>query len=148
MTTLHTEIVIDAPVEKVWELLWDDKSYREWTKYFSPGSNYKSDWQVGGKTFFLDESQENGMVSTIEELEEPVRVIFKHLGMLENGKEIMFSKELSVWTGSLEKYFLEPLGDKTKLSCDVQTSNEYEKEHQEGFEKGFNWIKQAAEKGN
>jgi hypothetical protein len=44
----------------------------------------KSDWKVGGKTYFLNEKGE-GMVSTIDSLDEPNQIVFKHLGMIDNG---------------------------------------------------------------
>ncbi|WP_445346055.1 hypothetical protein [Acinetobacter bohemicus] len=32
------EILIDASPEKVWQVLWDAKSYTQWRQYFSSGS--------------------------------------------------------------------------------------------------------------
>ena len=29
---------IDAPKEKVWDVLWNDETYRQWTTPFSEGS--------------------------------------------------------------------------------------------------------------
>jgi len=38
MQKLHFSIVINAPKEKVWHAMLDDKQYREWTGAFNPGS--------------------------------------------------------------------------------------------------------------
>ncbi|MCP5961738.1 SRPBCC domain-containing protein, partial [Klebsiella pneumoniae] len=70
MENLVYEVEIEAPIEKVWELLWNSETYNAWTKFFAPDSSMCTDWQIGGKTYFLD-GEGNGMVSTIEELKKP-----------------------------------------------------------------------------
>lgn len=69
MQKLHYSIVINAPAAKVWTTMLDDKSYRQWTEAFSPGSYYKGDWNKGSKILFLapGEKGESGMVSRIKE---------------------------------------------------------------------------------
>lgn len=61
METLDYEIYINAPIKEVWELLWDKKTYPQWTQFFAPKSKIVSDWKVGGKTYFID-SEDRGMV--------------------------------------------------------------------------------------
>lgn len=48
MATISYEIEIAAPPEKIWNILWDKSSYSQWTRFFSEGSQYTSDWKVGG----------------------------------------------------------------------------------------------------
>ena len=67
MEIFNYEILIDASPEKVWQVLWDAKSYMQWTQYFSPSSTVLSDWTINGRTVFLDASGA-GMVSTISQL--------------------------------------------------------------------------------
>lgn len=120
METLSYETVIDAPKQKVWDILWNPETYSEWTKYFGAGSVMKSDWKVGGKTYFLN-AQGEGMVSTIDSMDEPNQIVFKHLGMVDkDGHEDTQSKEVMEWNGSFEKYFLIDFDGKTKLHAEVQ----------------------------
>ncbi len=87
METLSYETVINASKEKVWDALWGAENYGEWTQFFTAGSQMKSDWKVNGKTYFTNAEGE-GMVSTIDSLEKPDQIIFKHLGMVDkNGNE-------------------------------------------------------------
>ena len=69
METLSYEIIINAPKQKVWNVLWGENTYSEWTKFFNPNSaSYmKSDWKIGGKTYFVN-NEGAGMVSTIDAL--------------------------------------------------------------------------------
>ncbi|CAB1215753.1 SRPBCC family protein [Acinetobacter bouvetii] len=144
MEVLNNEILIAAPPQKVWRILWDPDTYSQWTYYFSPDSHIHSDWKVGGKTLFAD-AKGNGMISTIEQIEEFKVVIFKHLGMVQDGVEDFDSEEMKKWSGALEKYFLEEVNGKTRLRVEVDTSKEYLEMMKNGFEKGFQIVKQLAE---
>ena len=56
MTRLHYSVDIDAPRQRVWDVLWDDRTYRDWTSAFMEGSHAVSDWREGSKIQFLDPS--------------------------------------------------------------------------------------------
>ncbi|MBK1897075.1 SRPBCC family protein [Chryseobacterium paridis] len=144
METLSYETIIDAPLQKVWDVLWKPESYSEWTQFFGSGSVMKTDWKVGGKTYFLGNSDE-GMVSTIDSLDEPNQVVFKHLGMIKDGVEDTESKEVSEWSGSFEKYFLIDFDGKTKLHVEVQVEKDWKEHMDTGFIKGLELVKKRAE---
>jgi hypothetical protein len=46
-----------------------------------------------------------GMVSTIDSLDEPDQVVFKHLGMVDKEGEDTQSKEVMEWSGLLKNIF-------------------------------------------
>lgn len=148
METLSYEIIINAPKEKVWDVLWSENTYSEWTKFFNPNSAsfMKSDWKLGGKTYFVNAAGA-GMVSTIDSLEKPDHIIFKHLGMIdEEGNEDTESMEIKQWSGCFEKYFLIDFGSQTKLHAEVQTEKDWEEHMNTGFTKGLQIVKELAEK--
>ena len=58
------KIEIDAPREKVWDVLLGEKTYPIWTQAFSENSQVETDWQKGSKALFLD-GNGRGMVSRI-----------------------------------------------------------------------------------
>ncbi|PZU85262.1 MAG: ATPase [Chryseobacterium sp.] len=145
MKKLKYQIEIDAPAEKIWDILWNEKTYSQWTYYFSPDSNMVTDWQVGGKTYFTDSSKKNGMVSTIERIEEPKHLIFKHIGELHNGVEDVDSEKVKAWNGSLEAYYLEENNGKTTLKVEVDSNDEFKDMFDNGFNKGLEVIKNLSE---
>jgi len=49
---LHIEIDINATKEKVWDILWNDATYTQWTSIFCEGSHAVSDWKEGSKILF------------------------------------------------------------------------------------------------
>ncbi|WP_312902315.1 SRPBCC family protein [Chryseobacterium taichungense] len=145
METLSYEMIINAPKQKVWDVLWNENTYSEWTQFFSPGSVMKSDWKVGGKTYFVNAEGE-GMVSTIDSMEEPDQIIFKHLGMVDkDGNEDTESMPVKQWSGCFEKYILIDFGGKTKLHVEVQTEKEWQDHINTGFTQGLEVIKNLAE---
>ena len=139
MKTISFTIDINAPIVKVWDAIWNDDNYKEWTAHFSPGSLYESDWEVGGSTLFLGPNSD-GMYATITKLEKPNEVIFNHLGEMVNGV-----KGKRYDNGSFEKYQLKELVGITRLVITVDILDEYEQEMNEGFSKGIEDIKRIAE---
>lgn len=145
METLNYKIQINGPIQKVWDLLWNPETYTQWTQFFTPGSTMKSDWQIGGQTYFLDPSG-NGMVSTILNLDIPNEVIFSHLGSVKNGVEDIESREVKEWSGAQEKYFLRAIdSNTTELRAIVHVNDDYQECMNEGFNKGFQLLKEIAE---
>lgn len=145
METLSHEIIIDAPQQKVWDVLFGSQTYSEWTKFFGAGSQMKTDWKVNGKTYFLN-AEGSGMVSTIDRLEEPSQIIFKHLGMVDkDGVEDTESMEIKQWSGCFEKYILIDYDGKTKLHTEVQIEKDWEEHINNGFTKGLEIVKNLAE---
>lgn len=144
MKDLNFSVVISAPVEKVWETLWNDDTYRQWTAPFNPGSYMESDWKVGGKTLFLD-AERSGMLSTIKELESPRLVVFSHYGELNKGVEDTTSDRVKSYAGAIERYELLPDDKGTLLKVMVQTNEEYESMMNEGFTRSLQVLKALAE---
>ncbi|MGA9212553.1 SRPBCC family protein [Kaistella sp.] len=145
METLNYGIILNAPIQKVWDLLWNEETYAEWTQFFSVGSKFKTDWKIGGKTYFLD-ANENGMVSTIKSLQEPTEIVFSHLGVVHNGIEDTKSKDVEEWSGAEESYFLRGIDENTtELRAIIHTLDEYKDHMNTGFHKGFEWLKKLAE---
>ena len=146
MENLMHDIVINASKKKIWDVLWSSETYGEWTKFFGPGSQMKTDWQIGGKTYFVN-AEGAGMFSTIDSLEKPDQVVFKHLGMVDaEGNEDTQSKEVMEWSGAAEKYFLIPLADgSVKLQVETQVDSEWKDHLNEGFIQGLQVIKELSE---
>ncbi len=145
METLNYEIQINAPIQKVWDLLWQSETYSIWTQFFMPGSQMKSDWEIGGKTYFTDKAG-NGMVSTIRSLNEPYEVVFSHLGTIKDGVVDTESKEVKDWSGCEEKYFLRAIDEKTtELRAITHIDGDHEEYMNNGFKQGFAMLKNLAE---
>lgn len=153
MEKIHLTTFINAPREKVWDTMLGDKTYREWTSVFNPGSYYKGSWDKGAKMLFLgpdptkpDSGIEGGMVSEIAESRKPEFVSIKHVGILVNGKEDMDSEFAKKWSPAFENYTFTEKDGGTELSVDMDIIEE-EKENMEAmWKKGLAKLKEMAEK--
>ncbi|RZL32884.1 MAG: SRPBCC domain-containing protein, partial [Pedobacter sp.] len=107
-------IEINATREKVWDVLFGEKTYPLWTTAFSEGSNVKTDWQKGSKALFID-GNNRGMVSRIADNVTNEFMSIEHLGMYDNGVEDYESEEVKRWAGAKENYTLTDENGKTNL---------------------------------
>lgn len=147
MEKLEYDVLINAPREKVWGILWDDATYRAWTAVFSPGSHAKTDWQEGSKVLFLDSSGKGGMVSEIAANRKPEYMSFKHMGEVRDGVEDTESEAVQKWQGSHENYTLNDVDGKTHLIMDMDMvgDNKYLDYFKETWPKALAKVKELSE---
>jgi uncharacterized protein YndB with AHSA1/START domain len=138
-------VSISASAKKVWQVLWSDATYRQWTSAFSEGSYAVSDWKEGSKIQFLSPGGE-GMFSVIEVLRPYERMVFSHLGVIKDFKEQPETKETAEWKGAKEEYVLTEENGTTRLDVYLDTTTEFAGYFAEAFPKALSIVKQLAEK--
>jgi hypothetical protein len=144
MKKLTFTISIEASREKVWDILWDDKTYRQWTSAFTEGSHAESDWKKGSKVLFLD-GKGSGMVSRVAENIPNEYMSFEHLGEILNGEEDLESERVKAWAGSHENYTLKTVDGHTELTMDMDITEEFEDMFKNIWPKALANIKMIAE---
>jgi len=111
MQSLHFKIVIEAPVQHVYERMLGKETYQQWTSEFSPTSRYAGNWEKDSKMIFLSNEADGsacGMISRVRENQWGSFVSLEHLGLYEGGREIMEGEKVDPFKGALEEYtFLE-----------------------------------------
>lgn len=145
---LHFEIFIDAHVQDVFRVMLDDKTYREWTSVFHPGSFYRGNWGEGEKIMFIgpdEQGNERGMVSKIVRYIPNKQVSIEHYGLYENGKEIIDGPEVRLWAGSKEEYFFEVKSGGTEVKVATDTNREYKAYFLEVWPKSLLKLKEICE---
>ena len=136
---------VNAPREKVWNILWGNNTYPRWTAAFTEGSKVVTDWQEGSKVLFLNAKNE-GMVSRIQEKKENERMVFVHLGMVDkDGKEDTFSEEVKSWGNAEEIYTLKSSNGKTEVIVEMDLGEAHEEYFNSAWPKAFQELKRLAE---
>lgn len=150
MEKLHFSIIINAPKEKVWHTMLDDKPYREWTKAFSPGGYYRGDWTQGSKILFLgpdpETGKEAGMVSRIAENKPYEFISIEHLGIVKEGIEDTTSEEARKWSPAFENYTFREKDGGTEVLVDMDIAEEQKEEFSNMWSKALEKLKELAEK--
>lgn len=144
LKTLRFSEDIEASKEKVWEALWEDDNYRQWTSVFSEGSHAVSEWKEGSSILFLGPNGD-GMYSRIAKLEPNNYLSFEHLGTVKDGKKQPENDETKSWAGSKENYTLLESDKGTLLKVDIGVTEDYEDFFKETFPKALQKIKEIAE---
>lgn len=151
MQTLHFSTFINAPREKVWDVMLGDATYREWTKPFNAGSYYEGSWEQGSKILFKGTNDkgevEGGMVSRIAESRKPEFVSIEHMGMIVDGKEVMIedTEEYKAWAGAHENYTFTEKDGGTDLTVDLDVTEEMAADMGAMWEKSLVVLKGLAE---
>ncbi len=135
---------IKAPKSKVWNVLWDDTTYRQWTSVFSKGSYAVSDWKEGSRILFLD-AKGDGMYSIIAKNIPNEFMSFKHLGEVKNKKEEPFDEKTNEWEGAMENYSLNETNGLTELTVEIDGGQENVNFFKDIFPKALEKVKTLSE---
>lgn len=139
MEKLFFEIKIDAFPEKVWDVLWSDITYRQWTTAFTEGSFYQGSLEEGSTVKFLDPNN-NGMYSRVEKNIPHKEMKFLHLGEIYAGVETEQD-----WGDATEAYILEETETGTLLKIEINTPEEFKSFFEEKFPKALHIMKNLSE---
>lgn len=144
MQKLKFNIDIQATKEKVWQTLWNDQSYRQWSKAFCDGSFIVGELKVGNRIHFLAPDGQ-GMYSDVAELINNEFVSFKHIGMIKENAELPVDDTTKKWTGCYENYNLKESEGKTTLAVSIDSIDEYVDFFNEKFPVALQNIKNLSE---
>jgi uncharacterized protein YndB with AHSA1/START domain len=144
MTTLEFKIEINAPKEKVWDVLWNDATYKQWTAVFCEGTYVVSDWKEGSKIHFLSPNGD-GMNSVIYKKIPNEYIAFKHISELKNFVEMPIDPKTQGWTGAMETYQLTENNGLTVLEVKMDSVEKYVDYFKTTFPKGLDMLKKLSE---
>lgn len=144
LSKIEFNININATAEKVWQILWNDDTYRKWTAVFAEGSYAKSTWEEGDKVYFLTPKGE-GLYSLIEKKTPNKHMSFKHLGMMKDGEEISAADSGFDWEGAYEIYDLSEEGGNTSLTATIYVWESDKAYFEKTFPLAMEEVKKLAE---
>lgn len=145
MEKIKFEIEIDASAEKVWDVLWNEATYPEWTSAFGHGGKAISDWNQGSKVLFMGDDS-GGMLGIIDTKIPNEFISIRYVGIIANGVEDQTSEEAKKWSGMLEDYTLKHSNGKTNLTMEMDILEEYKADFLKMWPKAMEKIKEIAER--
>jgi uncharacterized protein YndB with AHSA1/START domain len=135
---------IKASAETVWNKMWDKKSYTDWTTPFCAGTYFTGEIELGSRIHFVAPSFD-GMYSDVFYLIPNKLIIFKHIGMLKDLKELPIDAEAERWTGSFETYKLNEVDGVTTVTAEIDCVPEYINYMEEKFPLALQELKKISE---
>ncbi len=152
MQKIHHSIFINAPVEKAWNTMLEDATYREWTAPFNPGSYYEGDWNEGSIIKFLGvdengDAQMGGMYSRIAQNRPHEFVSIEHLGFVDlEGNIDTTSEEVKKWTPAFENYTFTEKDGGTEVSVELDSPDDHKEMFDEMWPRALLKLKEISEK--
>ncbi len=152
MNTLNFTVDINAPKQKVWDVMLGDNTYREWTEVFMPGSYFIGSWEEGSKILFVAPDKNgklSGMASKIVENRPYEYISIEHLGEIVDGVEDTTSTSAKQWAGAHENYTFNEANGVTTLTVELEgngISEEITKMFEGMWPPALQKLKEIAEK--
>jgi hypothetical protein len=144
MKTLEFNININAPKEKIWKILWENKTYTDWVSVFCEGTYAVSNWNEGDTIHFLTPTGE-GMNSIIEKKIDNQYMAFKHISEMKNFEAMPIDDTASEWTGCREIYELIQEENSVQLLVKMDALEKYVDYFNTTFQKALERVKQLSE---
>ncbi len=143
MKRVKFSIEIEASKEKVWNTLWDDKTFRIWANIIDEGTYLKGIMKEGNEIEFISSVNGYGVTSLIEKLNLNEFVLFRHSS---DTKEVGKKERKKEWTGGMESYSLIEKGNITLLIVESDIPIELEELFKDRIPKSLDCIKSLSEK--
>ncbi len=143
MQKMKFSIEIAASKEKVWNTLWDDKTFRDWGNIIDEGQYKVGEMKEGNEVQFISSVSGYGVTSLIEKLTPNEFVLFRQMADTKESGEQEREKE---WTGGTESYELAEKNGITNLTVKIDVPPGQEETFKVRFPKALERVKVLAEK--
>jgi uncharacterized protein YndB with AHSA1/START domain len=148
MKNLRDSIEISAPKEKVWQVLWDDQTFRDWANIIDPGTYMEGVLQEGSEVNFIGNNNNGvryGVTSKVEKLTPFQHITFRQIADIKISEDGSIEKRDTQWTGGAETYELKEMQDKIELSHTQDVPDELVEYFESTIPKVLQRIKVLAE---
>ena len=143
MKEIQFSIEINATKERVWAILWEDITFRDWASIIDEGTYMKGVMKEGNEIQFISSVNGYGVTSLIEKLNPNKFVLFRHGS---DTKESGLQEREKEWTGGTESYSLTEKNGVTTLIVKFDVPQEQEETFNIRFPRALERIKTLAEK--
>jgi uncharacterized protein YndB with AHSA1/START domain len=141
---LQFSVRIHAPVARVWQLMFDPESYRDWTSAFMEGSYFEGSWEQGQRLRFLAPNGE-GMLAEVAENRRHAFLSLRHIGFIADGQEDTDSEQVRALLPAHENYTFRAVPDGTELLIDQDVGKDHAAMMSEMWPKALARLKALSE---
>lgn len=138
MQKMRFAVEIEAPKEKVWKTLWEDKTFRDWANIIDEGQYMVGEMKEGNGVQFISSVSGYGVISMVEKLIPDAFVSFRQMADVKDSGKQEREKE---WTGGRESYSLVESEGITTLSVELDVPHEQVETFKVRFPKALERLK-------
>lgn len=142
--TINKTIKIKAPKERVWEVLLQDKYFRQWSSEFAPDSYADTDWNEGSRVEFKGRN-ESGLFGKVIEHRPNEFIAIQHQGVIDSGADDTESFDAQQWQGTVESYEVYEEAGLSVLSIKQIIPKKYVNTFYDTWDNALDKIKELAE---
>jgi uncharacterized protein YndB with AHSA1/START domain len=143
MEEMQFSIDIHASKEKVWDTLWQDKTFREWASIIDPGTYMAGELKEGNEVQFISAENGYGVTSLVEKLVPGEFLQLRHSADTQEAGKQEREKE---WTGGKESYLLTEKDGATTVVAAFDVPLELEEYFRVNYPKALERVKELAER--
>lgn len=143
MKELQFSLEIHATKEKVWNTLWQDKTFRQWAGIIDPETYMTGVLKEGNEIQFISAANGYGVTSLVEKLTPGEFLLLRHSADTQETGKREREKE---WTGGEETYRLAEKAGITTLAVAFDVPSEMEEYFKVSYPKALERVKELAEK--
>lgn len=141
MKAMQFEVEINASRERVWSVLWQDETLREWAGLVDPGTYMVGELREGSTVQFIS-AEGYGVTSLVSKLIPNEYVLFEHQAdTKDKGSDVRDDQ----WTGGKESYKVTDKGGITTLVMSFDVPDELEQVMRDSYPKALERIKTLSE---
>jgi uncharacterized protein YndB with AHSA1/START domain len=146
MEHLEYKIAIAAPAKKVWEIMLQEETYRQWVAKSWPNSFYEGKWKQNEKIRFIGPDG-SGTLAEMVEVKPYENILAKHIAVLgPGGVEDRSSEVAKGWIGTTEGYRFSEHQGKTTLTVTIETTPGWRQMFDDGWPAALEELKRLAER--
>lgn len=143
MKEMQFRVEINASKERVWDILWQDETFRQWASIIDPETYMVGELKEGNEVQFISSASGYGVTSLVEKLTPGEFLLLRHSAdTQEEGKR----ERAQEWTGGAESYSLAEKDGATTLTVAFDVPPEQKEYFKANYPKALELVKVLAER--
>lgn len=145
MKSLFFNMKINAPKQKVWDIMFEPELYRAWRVAFSPNSHYEGKLEQGERIKIFDPDV-GGAFASIEELEKYSSIFLRYVSIIsKDNQEDTQSDVAKAWMITTEKYTFSQSEGITILTIEIKTHDDFAEMFSKSWQLALKKLKDLVE---
>ena len=142
MEDMQFSVLIKANRDDVWDVLWQDETFRDWAGLIDPGTYMRGELKEGNEVEFISDENGYGVRSLVVAMIKGEFLLLHHEA---DTQDAGLRQRENEWTGGQERYVLIEENGVTELTVTSSVPVEMEEFFMVNYPKALQRVKELAE---